>query len=704
MLLACTAVQAGYKKAELLQEFVFETPDALKGWKDASPRHFAQGQGVDGGNALYFKCNSFRGADMIYKSLDKKVLDAELIWLEATVRCKDVQPAKQPYLGTKVMLTIKRGTAERHPEPRHLTGTLDWTTLFTIQKLDKSVTDITLTLGIQCAPGEFWVDSVRIYRVVETDEPMVQPPPPKDNPEARAIRKGANRGAKYRGVMSGTDMGEEAFKTLAAWNVNLIRYQMRSLKRDVSTPEKYLAWIRDEIKIMDDILTRCKKYNIKMCIDIHTGPSMRQNDLMNNVLMDGETNLNTLDEAWRILANHYKGNPLIYGYDLLNEPKTSHFMKDVENPWLLITERLIKVIRPIDPDTPIITEPNFRNFQRVSDPNVIYSPHFYSPHSYTHIGVGGRSIKWSYPGYIDGEWWDKEALRVALKPDIEFQRKYKVPMFVGEFSAAIWADGADQYIRDCIELFEEYGWDWTYHAFREASIWDVEKEVKNGRVVASKGNPRQDELRKGLARNNTLRVMILGNSITRHGPNAKIGWHDDWGMAASAKEKDFVHLLKRYFTEANNGKEPNLFFENIATFERQYKQMNIPDFAFKYVDFRPDILIMAIGENTPVPATPEEQELYFKGLNEFLTQMKKYGGNPKLYVRSCFWPSPQKDAVLKRACEAYGGTFIDIGDLGRDKSNRADAERKFDHPGVAGHPGDKGMKAIADAIWSAINK
>ena len=42
----------------------------------------------------------------------------------------------------------------------------------------------------------------------------------------------------------------------------------------------------------------------------------------------------------------------------------------------------------------------------------------------------------------------------------------------------------------------------------------------------------------------TKRILVVGNSITRHGPNAEIGWGNrDWGMAASAPEKDFVHLL-----------------------------------------------------------------------------------------------------------------------------------------------------------------
>ena len=41
----------------------------------------------------------------------------------------------------------------------------------------------------------------------------------------------------------------------------------------------------------------------------------------------------------------------------------------------------------------------------------------------------------------------------------------------------------------------------------------------------------------------SFKVLFYGNSIAMHAPLAKIGWTNDWGMAASAPEKDFVHLV-----------------------------------------------------------------------------------------------------------------------------------------------------------------
>ena len=77
-------------------------------------------------------------------------------------------------------------------------------------------------------------------------------------------------------------------------------------------------------------------------------------------------------------------------------------------------------------------------------------------------------------------------------------------IFLGEFSAIRWApDGsAHRYIRDCIEIFEKHGWDWTYHAFREWSGWSVEHTSdRSDTQPAKKPTQRKKLLLEWFARN-----------------------------------------------------------------------------------------------------------------------------------------------------------------------------------------------------------
>lgn len=81
-------------------------------------------------------------------------------------------------------------------------------------------------------------------------------------------------------------------------------------------------------------------------------------------------------------------------------------------------------------------------------------------------------------------------------------KKYRARIYVGEFSAAAWAPGAEKYLADCISIFEEYGWDWTYHSFRESPVWSLEYEGENrNKMRPSADNPRKRVLLEGFKNN-----------------------------------------------------------------------------------------------------------------------------------------------------------------------------------------------------------
>ncbi|MCB1276848.1 SGNH/GDSL hydrolase family protein [Prosthecobacter sp.] len=198
------------------------------------------------------------------------------------------------------------------------------------------------------------------------------------------------------------------------------------------------------------------------------------------------------------------------------------------------------------------------------------------------------------------------------------------------------------------------------------------------------------------------KVLFLGNSITKHGPKADIGWSGNWGMAASAESKDYVHLVTKALAE-KSGAAPEVMVKNIADFERAYADY---DFAAKQkeaVDFHADLIILAIGENVPGLKTPEDKAKLQEAVTKLITALKG-DRSPTILVRSCFWANAAKDEALKGACDAVGGIYVDISALGKDEKNFGRSERPFKHAGVANHPGDRGMEAIAASLVKALSE
>ena len=87
-------------------------------------------------------------------------------------------------------------------------------------------------------------------------------------------------------------------------------------------------------------------------------------------------------------------------------------------------------------------------------------------------------------------------------------------------------------------------------------------------------------------------VIIFGNSIVAHQVAPAIGWNGDWGMAASVRDSDFVHLLIADIQ--NVDKSINIRFLNISVFENYYDTYNFSQLA----DYRnADMIIVKISEN-----------------------------------------------------------------------------------------------------------
>ena len=293
-------------------------------------------------------------------------------------------------------------------------------------------------------------------------------------------------------MLPARDTTEGDVAELASWGATMARFQIMrrflSVEDNQDLPE-YWAWVDSRLDNLEDVLTWANARGMKICVDLHSFPGgLRASDRDSNMLYD-EKWAEAFVETWRRIAARCAPivqtmGPVIYGYDLVNEPKQTSF---APISYWEIQRRAAEAVRAIDPVTPIVVESNmaaspgaFRYLSPLAMDNVIYQIHFYGPQPFTHQGVAtnARRQDGKIPFWPDpSKGWTRDYFRATLAPVRAFQQRHKCRIYVGEFSAVGYAPGADAWMRDAIAVFEEYGWDWTYHAFREWAGWSVEHEA-----------------------------------------------------------------------------------------------------------------------------------------------------------------------------------------------------------------------------------
>lgn len=200
-------------------------------------------------------------------------------------------------------------------------------------------------------------------------------------------------------------------------------------------------------------------------------------------------------------------------------------------------------------------------------------------------------------------------------------------------------------------------------------------------------------IKKYLEKKKKLKIVVVGNSIVYHPPNKSIGWDGDWGMAASNKDSDFVHILMENTRKTKS--KSQLLFRNIAEFERDYK-----NFAFSTLDSlkNPDILIIKISENV------NEGNAATNKFISYYDSLVNYLAPPKMktlkVVVSGFWDNKVNE-LLKDYAGKKNYPYISIADLSHNITNKA--INKFGNNAVGEHPSDQGMRQIAARIWDEIN-
>ncbi len=466
------------RRSDVVFQTSFDTPAERQAWSRAGFATWVAGYQGTTSLCVSVPPDQAAGAHMIRLPLNLSRYRGCRLRVECMAKADQVSKPAASYLGLKCMLHYQSKTdGPFWQNPTDVYGTFDWRPLQFVASIASDATDGEISLGLQGSAGTAWFDAIRI---TVFKRPVVRPRPPTHPPP---VFRGHDL-PRLRGVMSPNAFRDEDLRVLGMeWKANVIRWQITrnwgraGTDRDLDEYDRWLAGRLDEL---DKALEACRRYGIKVVVDMHSPPGGRH--LNHDVAMFHEPKYQDHFVAWwEKIARRYKGHPAIWGYDLINEPVQSVPPPPGVADYLGTQVRAAKAVRAIDPKVPIFIEAaewdsaaGYRELEPVDVPNVIYQVHMYVPGTFTHQGVFSKGTPTTYPGKIGSVVWDKERLRKVLAPVREFQLAYNVHIYVGEFSAIRWAPGAASYLRDCIELFEEYGWDWTYHAYREWDGWSVE--------------------------------------------------------------------------------------------------------------------------------------------------------------------------------------------------------------------------------------
>ena len=296
-------------------------------------------------------------------------------------------------------------------------------------------------------------------------------------PDAFSLwQRGAFRGAN---VMQ-RQCTVEDLRVLRSWGANLAEIPVSN----VYAPAPPYAFQPENLAKLDRAVKAAEEAHLYVALTCREGPGRpdfnRSQEIWREALAQ-----EAYAKMWREVASHYRGRAFIVGYDLMCEPHPDQEAKQRLGDWNALARKITAAIREVDQKTPILVNSigwaypqQFDVLQPTGDPRTVYTVHFYDPHYYTHQKPGDKVV---YPGFqLPGKQevaWDKATLEARMAPVRVFQQKYHVPIFVGEFGCARFAPGVEDWLRDQMDLYEQYGWSWAYWAFREWDVMNIERSA-----------------------------------------------------------------------------------------------------------------------------------------------------------------------------------------------------------------------------------
>ncbi len=205
-------------------------------------------------------------------------------------------------------------------------------------------------------------------------------------------------------------------------------------------------WLEEGFKRLDDVIQWCKEENLYVVLDLHAAPGGQTGDNIDDswsypFLLEDEQAQQTTIALWKKLADRYKDEIIVIGYDLLNEP-LPHYLenKDVLNPLLEpLYKKITTAIREVDKNHIVFLggaqwNTNFKMFGEPFDDKLVYTFHKY----------------WMPP------------VQEQIQDYVDFSNKHNVPMWMGESG-----ENEDAWIDSFRVLLETNNIGWCFWPYKK---------------------------------------------------------------------------------------------------------------------------------------------------------------------------------------------------------------------------------------------
>ncbi|HJP64252.1 MAG TPA: cellulase family glycosylhydrolase [Mucilaginibacter sp.] len=233
-------------------------------------------------------------------------------------------------------------------------------------------------------------------------------------------------------------------------------------------------------ELIDPVISWCKKEGIYVMLDMHAAPAGQTGDNIDDgygypFLFKSEAAQKQCADIWRRIADHYKNEPIVLGYDLLNEPIATYFDANDLNPSLEPVYKLVTAaIRTVDKNHIVILggaqwDSNFKPFGPPFDSKLIYQFHKY----------------WTEP------------TKKVIQDYIDFRDKYNVPIYCGETG-----ENKDEWVKLFKDVLEENNIGWHYWPYKKmenlSGFVTFDKPANYDKIIEYAAKPRSsfEDIRK----------------------------------------------------------------------------------------------------------------------------------------------------------------------------------------------------------------